>query len=847
MPEISNLIGTEALQFIRVTIHDAGGNEVFFLAYTDESGKITEVVPLARGNDSAVPALMQVARQGDVILHNHPSSLLTPSAADVNLASEYGNKGVGFYILNNTADQVYVVVAAFLREKVSLLDPAELLSLLAAQGVLARNLKGFESRPEQLRMVEAVADAFNLPGLALVEAGTGTGKSLSYLIPAIYWAARNKERVAISTNTINLQEQLIFKDIPFLQSVLPVPFKAVLVKGRHNYICLQKVDLLQKEGEHLIETEERAELKIICDWAARTSDGSRADLGILPRASTWEKVECDSDQCTRIKCPFYSRCFFYRARREASAAQLLIVNHHLLFSDLAIRGETGNFRDTALLPAYSRVILDEAHNVEDVATEYFGEQVSRAGFLRLLARCYALKEKEKIRERGFLPFLLVKLRSVDSRVNFTDLTRIHDHVTTILIPQRENLAFLADQFFGELTAYFEKLDPQQRQEKKVRFTPQLRKREDWTTTVLTSVRQLIQEIRDYFLQLSTLEKWLAAFPEEVQEELSMQIVELESLLNRLENSALILASVFDNSEDGMVRWAECQSGKSGKNLILRRAPLEVAELLRTRVFSQFPTVVLTSATLTTESSFHYIKHRLGLDAYQPPRLAELHLPSSFNYRKQVILGILSSLPTPDDPGFASELSRVVLKSISASQGRALILFTSYSLLQKVHQELAETLRAMNIRPLRQGEAPRHRLTQTFKEDKASVLFATDSFWEGVDVAGEALENVILTKLPFSVPREPIIQARIEAIEQRGGNPFLEYSVPQAVIKFKQGFGRLIRSKTDRGSIMIFDRRILEKSYGKIFLHSLPECRSIMGGEEKVFTAVQQFFQASDGK
>lgn len=847
MPEISSLISAEALQFIRATIQDAGGNEVFFLAYTDESGKIIEVVPLARGNDSAVPALIQVARQGDVILHNHPSGLLVPSAADVNLASEYGNKGVGFYILNNAADQVYVVVAAFLREKVALLDPAELLNLLAERGVLARSLKGFESRPEQLRMVEAIADAFNRPGLALIEAGTGTGKSLSYLIPSIYWAARNKERVAISTNTINLQEQLIYKDIPFLQSVLPVPFKAVLVKGRHNYICLQKVDHLQKEGEYLIETEERADLKILCDWAARTSDGSRADLGILPRASTWEKVTCDSDQCTRIKCPYYSRCFFYRARREASAAQLLIVNHHLLFSDLAIRGETGNFRETALLPAYSRVILDEAHNVEDVATEYFGEQVSRAGFLRLLARCYVLKEKEKIRERGFLPFLLVKLRSVESRVNFTDITRIHDHVSSILIPQRENLAFLASQFFDELTTYFENLDPSQRPEKKVRFTPQLRKREDWTTAVLTSVRQLIQEIRDYFLQLSTLEKWLAAFPEEVQEELSMQIVELGSLLNRLESSALIIASVFDNSDDGMVRWAECQSGKSGKNLILKRVPLEVAELLRARVFSQFPTVVLTSATLTTESSFHYIKHRLGLDTYQPPRLAELHLPSSFNYQKQVILGILNSLPTPDEPGFSRELSRVVLKSILASQGRALILFTSYSLLQKVHQELAETLRAMNIRPLRQGEAPRHRLTQTFKEDKTSVLFATDSFWEGVDVAGEALENVILTKLPFSVPREPIIQARIEAIEQRGGNAFLEYSVPQAVIKFKQGFGRLIRSKTDRGSIMIFDRRILEKSYGKIFLHSLPECRSIMGGEEKVFTAVQQFFQASSDK
>jgi ATP-dependent DNA helicase DinG len=268
----------------------------------------------------------------------------------------------------------------------------------------------------------------------------------------------------------------------------------------------------------------------------------------------------------------------------------------------------------------------------------------------------------------------------------------------------------------------------------------------------------------------------------------------------------------------------------------------VADLLRERVFEKFETVVMTSATLATENKFDYIKRQLGLDEPEQARLLQLVLPSSFNYREQVILGIPNDIPSPEHPSFSQELSRLILKSVLISAGRALILFTSHSLLHRTHHELIGPLQAYGIRTLKQGDAPRHRLTEIFKKDKSSVLFATDSFWEGVDIAGEALENVILTKLPFSVPREPVIEAKVEAIERKGGNPFLEYTVPQAVIKFKQGFGRLIRSKTDRGCIMVFDRRILEKYYGRIFLASLPECRLVSGKQEAVFGAVERFFQ-----
>jgi len=843
MSHIHQLMAAGAIDILRSTIQDAGGNEVFFLAGTDERGIIQEVTPLARGNDSAVPALMQVAAQSDVIIHNHPSGHLTPSQADVGIASEYGNQGVGFYIINNGVDQVYVVVKAFQKEKLVPLKIPQILEMISPEGAIASKLGGYESRPEQLRMTEAVGTAFNRSQLALIEAGTGTGKSLSYLLSAIFWSVQNKQRVVVSTNTINLQEQLINKDLPFLRSVLSPQFKAILIKGRNNYVCLSKIDSLEKEGEHLIESEDRAELKALIQWAHKTSDGSRSDLSILPAPAVWEKVACESDNCGRIKCPFYSRCFFYRARREASSADVLVVNHHLLFSDLALRGDTGRYSDVAILPGYSRIILDEAHNVEDVATDYFGAQISKFGLLRLLGRFYSIREKERIREKGLIPFLLARLRFLEKQIDVKLYTRIFEHVQTKLIPQRENLAFVLTSVFDDLAAYFEGLSKDETAEVKVRFTPIIRELPEWKDSILALVQQLLHELREFHQQLLVLERLLEALPDAVGENLLAQTVELTALTDRIEVAATTLGEIFDTGDTNKVSWIEIRPSKARKLITLRQAPLNVSELLQERLFGKFETVVMTSATLTTEDKFDYVKGRLGLDGVAPSRLLELVLPSSFNYQEQVILGIPKDIPLPDHPSFRRELSKLIFKSIIISEGRALVLFTSYSLLRQAYQELQEPLQALGIRALKQGDAPRHRLTEIFKNDKTSVLFATDSFWEGVDVAGEALENVILTKLPFSVPREPVIEARVEALAEKGRNPFLEYTVPQAVIKFKQGFGRLIRSKADRGSIMIFDRRILEKHYGKVFLRSLPECQLVCGKQDVVFEAVKQFFQA----
>jgi ATP-dependent DNA helicase DinG len=843
MPEINKLIADQALDILRTTIQEAKGNEVFFLANTDEQGIIQEITPLARGNDSAVPALMQVASQGDVILHNHPSGHLIPSQADIGLASEYGNRGVGFYIVNNQADAVYVVVNAFQKEQLTSLDVPQMLDLIGPAGPIAQKLTGYESRPEQRHMAEAVGDSFNESKLALIEAGTGTGKSLAYLVPAIFWSVRNKQRVVVSTNTINLQEQLVNKDLPFLRSVLSPTFKAVLVKGRGNYVCLSKIDSLERDGAHLIEYEEQSELKGLIQWAHNTSDGSRSDLSVLPSPAVWEKVACESDNCGRIKCPSYGQCFFYKARREAASADILVVNHHLLFSDLAVRSDTGRYTDVAILPGYSRIILDEAHNIEDVATDYFGAQVSKLGLLRLLGRLYSLREKERVREKGLIPFLLARLRSLDKQIGLSVYTRIFEFAQSTLIPQRETLAYVIGHVFDDLAAYFENsAEEPSTTEVKIRFTPLIRQQPEWQQLILVLVQELLQELREYHRHLLHLEKLLKDLSEEVTDNLVAPTVELTALADRLELAALTVANIFDCDDSHRVSWIEIRTGKIGRRITLRQAPLNVATLLSERLFDKFSTVIMTSATLTTEGQFHYLKSRFGLDQIPASRLLELVLPPPFDYQRQVVLGVPRDIPPPDHSSFKQELSRLVLRSVSISQGRALVLFTSYSLLREIHQALVEPLQALGIRCLKQGDAPRHRLTEIFKNDKTSVLFATDSFWEGVDVAGEALENVILTKLPFSVPKEPVTEARVEAIAQRGGNPFLEYTVPQAVIKFKQGFGRLIRSKADRGSIMIFDRRILEKHYGKIFLRSLPECQWVSGKQETVFATVERFFK-----
>ena len=836
-------LSQDSIDQLRYAIKEADGNEIFVLAQTDAKRRIVQIEVLAQGSETSVPAIIQTCSYGDVVLHNHPSGKLQPSAADIEVASKFGSLGVGFYIVNNRVDDLYRVVEAFAEKDVEKLLPEKIAELLGPDGVIAKKLPDYEERPEQLHMAFVVADAFNQGHLAVVEAGTGTGKSLAYLVPALLWARSNQERVVISTRTINLQEQLIRKDLPFLQRATGIEFYAVLVKGRSNYFCRRRGETAGRELG-LFDQQQVEELEQIIQWAETTGDGSKEDLAFIPSYQAWEEVCCEADQCARVRCQYYRQCFFHKARRQAARADILVVNHSLLLADLALRQETDNYSATAVLPPFDRVILDEAHHLEDVATSYFSSQLTRFSFSRILNR---LRHPRKLNQ-GLLPRFLDQL-SQELPDSLDELYRtLHGEIESLLIKRQQLFDLALDEMESiaeELPEFLGKeINP--RFELKHRILPEFVQTPVWQTII-----QRVERLRVGCLELSQglsgLLRGTEALPEVVADKVNPALVDLQGIAGRLEGLAADLASFQAVPPDSCV-WIEVREGRIGrkKGVIasLCQAPLEVAESLNRALYQRFRSLIMTSATLTVAGAFGYFHARVGLDRVEPQRLVELMLDSPFDYQHQALVVIPTDLPEPSRPGFAEAVRDAVEKALLCSQGRSFVLFTSYALLRQVHEELSPALEAQQLRCLRQGEENRHRLLKRFAEDESSSLFGTDSFWEGVDVPGRSLEQVIIARLPFRVPTEPVLEARSRAIEQRGGDPFMEYTVPQAVIRFKQGFGRLIRHRSDRGVVLILDTRVVKKGYGRMFLRSLPPARVIRGHSDEVFTEIGQFFSES---
>jgi ATP-dependent DNA helicase DinG len=838
-----NFISPDSIDQLRYAIKEAGGNEIFVLGQTDTDRRVVQVEVLARGSESAVPAILQTCSYGDVVIHNHPSGDLRPSAADIEIASKFGSLGVGFYIVDNGVADLYRVVEAFAEKDIQKIEPEQIAGLLGAGGVIAKKLPDYEDRPEQLHMAFVVADAFNKGQLAVVEAGTGTGKSLAYLVPALLWARANQERVVISTRTINLQEQLIRKDLPFLQRATKIEFHAVLVKGRSNYYCLRRGENAGRELG-LFDQEQVEELQQMISWSETTADGSKEDLSFIPNYQAWEEVCCEADQCARVRCQYYSRCFFHKARRRAARADILVVNHALLLSDLALRQQTDNYSATAVLPPFERVILDEAHHLEDVATSYFSSQLSRFTFSRMLSR---LRHPRKLNQ-GLLPRFLDQL-SQKLPDSLDELYRtLHGEIESLLIKRQQLFDLALDEFQSIAEELPELLGKKisANFELKHRILPDFMQTPGWQK-ICERVERLRLGSFELAQGIAGLLRAAEALPETVAEKVNASLVDLRGISGRLEGLAADLGSFQAVAKNSCV-WIEIREGRIGrkKGLItnLCQAPLEVAESLNQALYQRFRSLIMTSATLTVAGAFGYFHSRVGLDRVEPSRLVELALDSPFDYQQQALVAIPTDLPEPGKPGFAEAVRDAVEKALLCSQGRSFVLFTSYALLRQVHDELSPVLEAQRLRCLRQGQENRHQLLKRFAEDESSILFGTDSFWEGVDVPGRSLEQVIIARLPFRVPTEPVLEARAQAIEQRGGDPFMEYTVPQAVIRFKQGFGRLIRHRNDRGVVLILDTRVVKRGYGRMFLRSLPPARVVRGHSDEVFTEIGRFFVES---
>ncbi|MCG3153695.1 MAG: putative ATP-dependent helicase DinG [bacterium] len=840
--KLPDYLAEEAVFYMRHHIQQAGGNEVFFVGKANPNGLVETVQVVARGNKSMVPAIVHMVHAGDVVIHNHPSGVLQPSHPDANLASELGNEAVGFYIINNHVTEIYVVVEPQKQKQLVRLEAARLQAFIGPAGPLAKRLENFESRPSQQQMLAQVAEAFNDNKVAVIEAGTGIGKTLAYLVPAIEWSVRNRERTVVATGTINLQEQLINKDIPLLQAVMRVKFRAELVKGRTNYACRRKLQEVQSQPDLFTEANQKTELQSILEWAGKTAEGSKSDLGFLPSEAVWEKIQSESDTTLRSKCPYYNECFFYNARRRAAGADVLIANHHLLFADLAVRDEHGG-SEVAVLPKYQRVILDEAHDLEEVASSYFGAATSYHALLRTIHKLYRNKDGK---QTGVLPFALSKLQKRAGIVTRSLLERFREQIELVCAPALENLEHQLGALMQRLFAWGAGRRQNEYDEVKIRLTPAVARDRQFHEIARHQVPLFLKDLRDCVEAVTKVVKLCDLAENYLGSEAVSMAVDIQAQAQRLEEMAQQIEQVLLSNDESLIRWLEMKASRYGNLVRLRSAPLDIAPILQKAVFERFPTVILTSATLAVGDSFGFLEQRLGLRRLADTRRSTVKLSSPFDYARQVLLAIPTDMPEPNQASYSRALQQGLAAALEISNGRAFILFTSYGLLNQMHNALAGELAANGILALKQGTEGRHQLLERFRKQVGSVLFATDSFWQGVDVHGEALECVIIPRLPFRVPTEPIIEARVEAIDKSGGNSFMEYSVPQAVIKLKQGFGRLIRRKTDFGAIVIFDNRIVTKRYGQVFLESLPECRTVVARSEEVFEEMTKFYRAQRG-
>jgi len=886
---------SQAILLLQKEIADAQGNEVFALGVCNEEGLVDALRITARGNEGSVLALqLDFTHFGDgsgddggnaasgsegglpfdVFIHNHPSGPLTPSDNDLMIASQAAESGVGAYIVDNQVSRVYVVAEPVRKRQRKALDADKLCAVLEETGAVARRLPGFERRDAQLDLVRLIVRSFNEDALVAAEAGTGVGKSFAYLLPAIEFALANDERIVISTATITLQQQLYEKDIPLVLSALGKKVKCVLMKGRGNYLCLRR--LAETQMEPPLDNEEYEELRTISEWAQASRTGSRSDLAFLPAASLWSRLCSEADTCLGMRCAERERCFFMALRRESADARILVANHHLLFADLAARHEGAGYEAAVVLPPYTRVILDEAHTIENSATSFFSKGWSRLGIGRALSRLY---RKRGAIESGLLIRLLALLPGAPNietiYVGNSAFTGGFAGIPSALKKVREaaETADAAALLFCGSEGIF-------------RFT--LAANADPLGELRPPLETLRRAIDDLTGQVRSMI--------ELADQESSVVWEIKAILRRLESAAVICGAFLEfgisggsvdggvvsggpvnggglTTDDSEVFWLERQHG-ADPWAVFTVTPVSIAQSLKAALFDANKTVVCVSATLSageqqterqqicgddwgggrdnaengkscaknpSAGNFRFWAERTGAS------LADRELfcgvfPSPFPYTERTLLAVPTDAPMPDSQGpYEAFVSQAITELIRLTGGSALVLFTSYQSMRAAYEDAAPALEKDGIRCLKQGDDDRSRLLQQFLEDKTSVLFGTDSFWEGVDAPGDTLRLVILCRLPFRTLKDPVFEARREFLEKQGRSSFMELSLPDAVMKFKQGFGRLMRNSSDYGVVAVLDGRMFRKPYGKAFLASLPETKTSFKEIESVLADVERFF------
>lgn len=783
-------------------LHDAAASKDLFLALYErlklwDLGLLREIFQVAQQTGWALASLLQ-----DVIQEKQDQAPLLSAerpGATAWRAGEYG-------FVPRERDSFPPLKPA---AELTPIDPQPLIQAISPGGALARAFPGYEHRPQQIEMLQAVVEAFNTPSHLLVEAGTGTGKSLAYLLPAIQFATQNDVRVVVSSNTINLQDQLYTKDVPDLQHILPIPFRATLLKGRGNYLCLRRLAAFRRSRQ-LTLTGARVLAKVLA-WLSHTTTGDQAELLLVnDEFEVWQDLQATAETCLGDRCPYLGsgRCFFFRARGRAERAHLIIVNHALLLSDLAL--------ESRVLPDYDYLIIDEAHHLEEQATSQFGLEVSRndlAAYLSALGHPGSAVPSGLL---GQIPGLLQSL-AVSDPVRLLVAGRIQqvNELIDICLRHMDTLYRALDIFMQDHQ------DPSARSQgsygRHVRITSGLRAQPGWDDIEI-AWDNLAAPLQQIVQGLEQLLEWIQRLPEDANEERLDLLQQVSIQLRRGHELLSGLQHILIEPSTDFIYWVSVSP--YNQEVALNSAPLHVGDMLQKRLFSEKDCIVLTSATLRTDQEFDYIKDRLGIESP-----LEVALDSPFDFQSAVLLYVPKDIPEPNEPHYQKSVEAAIVSLTCATEGRALVLFTSTSQLNTTYRAIHGALDKEGIAVFGQGiDGSRRQILEGFRNTSRAVLMGTRSFWEGVDVVGQALSCLIITRLPFGVPTDPILAARAETFD----NPFDEYYLPETILRFRQGFGRLIRSKEDYGIVAVLDKRLLTKAYGKTLLRSIPRCTARMG-------------------
>ena len=812
-------------------IEEYNGGEIFFGCILDENGNIIDVDPICYGNDNTVLAPYEIVKKYNAILHNHPSNNLKPSEQDLYYAEYLQQEGIGFFIINNKATLLTTVVPPIISKKNKKIDRELIKSFFTDDDKIIKYIDDYDFREGQQNMSLTVSKAFNENYLAIIEAGTGIGKSLAYLIPAFLWAEINKERVVISTNTINLQNQLLNKDIPIVKKILNSDIQAVLVKGRRNYLCKLKIYNLNNELEF---DENIEEFNSLLEWTKSTENGDIDELNFIPTFSVWERFSSDFDFCTGRNCIYFKNCFFQKARRKASESNILIVNHHILFADIDIKSQGRGIDENIFLPPYKKIIFDEAHNIIKSASSYFSYIFSKSSFYKFLG--YLKKKKNK----GFLPRLYKRLLNS----NNLELNEIAKIIKNNLLVKFDYLMSNSFEIFDLINIYLENIIKNYNYAFKNKLNIQYRiKRDEWESEnfKLNFVKNLVN-LNDKLEELEkSFEEIIIKFEKikkEIKENYEIDFKIFKSYQNKIISFYQDLVHLINVDIEEYVPWLDISGEKNNPVFKFIATPLHLDKILVQNLYEVYNTIILSSATLTVNKSIDYFKSMSGLSLVREKEIISEIIKSPFNYKEKVIFIAPDDIPVPNHNDYNENINNFLKDLLKILNGSTFVLFTSYNQLQKSYEEVNNYLSDIGLKCYFQGEMEKSKLLEKFIFDLNSSLFATNSFWEGVDAPGKTLRCVILAKLPFNIPTDPIEEAKVEDMEKRGINSFINYTLPQAIIKFRQGIGRLIRKKDDYGVIGILDSRVLKKSYGKFFLNSIPECEFVYSNSKEILKAVE---------